>query len=797
MGGGKVTLFPVALFERGYADLISVIPPKATLSPNSKIAASSLGKSPGIQYENKTWGGYNWRAHRASLADIQKWTQAGANIGLRAGHFPGLDIDSLNENIVAKVIELAQSILGPAPQRVGRAPKTLLMYRTDEPFARMRITLEGEKASGKPDVHLIEMLGEGQQYLVHGIHATTLRPYTWDREPPAAETLAPVTAEKVNMLFLAIKEHYEKAGFTVRREGNGLKQDRTGVQDQSTLHAPTIDALRLAVSAIPNNSAFKDRDAWIKMGYAIRAACGDDLEAGLEVFAEWSERWEDGTNDPEDVAQNWRRMHQPYSVGWTWIAERARGFGYNDAQDDFTADPNAVAPVVPPTPPAAGPMRLSDQWLVERVLKRIGDRLRYVAARAAWYVWDGAYWAPDATESARYNVSRALLDISIQETTAAQPISSREARSIESATTLSHIVSVLRANPEVAVEMESLDSNPWLLNTPGGVINLKDGTVAQPLPEDLHTKATAVAPDNAAPERWLRFLNETTDGDADLIQYLQRLAGYCLTGLTTEQILVFIWGPGGNGKSVFLNAISEVLGTYATVSTMDVFSASNMDRHTTDIADLMGSRLVTASETQYGRRWDEQRLKVLSGGERVKARFMRQDNMMYRPTFKLLFSGNSQPHIRALDDAMRRRIHMVPFILKPAVRDSSLSEKLRAEYPQILGWMVRGCLDWQKEGLQAPDAVLAKTAEYFDAEDLIGRWIEDRCDVGEQYTSSAGTLFESWEEWCGEGGEHAGRARDLVQQLKARNFVNSKDSKTRRSVFHGIAVNKAAEMGDI
>ena len=789
---------PIHLFESGYGtELISVIPPKATLSPSSKIAASSLGKSPGIRYDNGTWGGYNWRAHRATKADVEKWVQAGSNIGLRAGHFPGLDIDSLNSAIVAQVMEFAREILGPAPERVGRAPKTLMMYRTNEPFSRMRITIEGEKGSGKPETHLIEMLGDGQQYLVHGVHATTLRPYLWDRVPPKAETLTLVTAEKVNTLFLKIKEHYEARGFTVRREGNGLKQERTSAHDQSSLHAPSIDALRLAVAAIPNGEMFKDRDAWIHMGIAIRAACGDDIEAGHEVFQEFSERWEGGTNDSDDVTQNWRRIHPPFAIGWQWIADKARGFGYNDAQDDFTADPNAVPQAAKAGPPPSGPMRMSDRWLADEVLKLVGDRLRFVSARNAWYVWDGSFWSPDATLSAEHTVAQALLEISIRETSGSNDKgAAQEAKLMESQNTLVRVVRLVRANPSIAVEMESLDSNPWLLNTPGGVVNLKDGTMAQPQPEDLHSKEAAATPQNTPAPLWTRFLAETTGLDASLCSYLQRLAGYCLTGLTTEQVLVFIWGPGGNGKSVFLNAISEVMGTYATVSTMEAFSATSMDRHTTDIADLMGSRLVTASETQAGRRWDEQRLKVLSGGERVKARFMRQDNMMYRPTFKLLFSGNHQPHIRSLDDAMRRRIHMVPFTRKPAVRDSQLGEKLRAEYPAILAWMIQGCLDWQREGLNPPDAVLAQTAEYFKDEDLIGQWVSEYCVAEEGVETPWTELFDSWKQWCGENGEKfVGRLQDMRKKLIAAGIETRKDSKTRRSFAVGLRVNHIAEMG--
>lgn len=785
-------MFPVKLFESGYTDLISVIPPKATLSPNSKMATSSLGKAPGVRYENGTWGGYNWRKSIATLTDVQRWIQDGANVGLRAGRFPGLDIDSLNEHIVAKVKELAWEVLGPAPVRIGKAPKTLLMYRTDSPFARMRITLEGEK-----ETHLIEMLGDGQQYLVHGIHATTLRPYDWPLEPPLASELTPVTAEKVNALFLAIKAHYEGMGFTVRREGNGQKQERTSASDQSALHAPSIDSLRIAVAAIPNNEAFKDRDAWIKMGYAIRAACGDALEEGLEIFSEWSERWTEGTNDPEDVRANWNRMSGRFSVGWPWIAERARGFGYNDAQDDFPADPNAVpTATVQAAPPTPGPMRLSDMWLADEVLDDIGDRLRYVAARGAWYVWDGSYWVPDATEQARAAVGEAMREVSIRETAGNQGAQVvRDAKLMESANTLGRVMSLVRADRGIAVKVDALDANLWALNTPGGVVNLKDGTVNPGLPEQLHTKVTKVAPQPTEVPMWLKFLTETTGGDDALIEYLQRLTGYCLTGLTTEQVLVFIWGPGGNGKSVFLNAVSEILGDYATVATMDVFSASNMDRHTTDIADMMGARLVTASETQVGRRWDEQRLKSLSGGERIKARFMRQDNVMFRPTFKLVFSGNHEPRIRSLDEAMRRRVHIVPFTRKPEVRDSMLSEKLRGEYPGILAWMLNGCAKWQRDGLVPPESVLAQTSAFFEGEDIISQWIADRCDFGPEYSGRLRDLFESWKEWCGENGEKfVGRAQDLLKNLRTHGVDFTKHPKDRGTIVQGIAVNKQASM---
>lgn len=785
-------MFPIKLFESGYTDLISVIPPKATLSPNSKMATSSLGKAPGVRYANGTWGGYNWRKSVATLKDVQQWIQDGANVGLRAGRFPGLDIDSLNEHVVGNVWRLATEILGPAPLRIGRAPKSLMMYRTDEPFARMRITLEGEK-----ETHLIEMLGDGQQYLVHGIHATTLRPYHWPEEPPAADALTPITAEKVNTLFLAIKQYYEQQGFTVRREGNGQKQERASVGDQSALHAPSLDALRMAVTAIPNNEAFADRDAWIKMGYAIRAACGDALEDGLDIFLEWSERWTGGTNDPEDVRANWNRMAGRYSVGWPWIVEKARGFGYSDAQDDFTADPNAVpTAVVAAAPSQPGPMRLSDMWLADEVLEAVGDRLRYVAVRGAWYVWDGSYWVPDATEAARATVAEAMRAISIRETGGSNDKGAvADAKLMESANTLSRVLSLVRADRGIAVKIEALDANPWALNTPGGVVNLKDGTVHPGLPEQLHTKVARVAPQPMDTPVWRRFLHETTAGDVSLQEYLQRLAGYCLTGLTIEQVLVFIWGTGGNGKSVFLNTITEILGDYATVAAINVFNATETDKHTTDIADMMGARLVTSSETQFGRRWDEQKLKSLSGGEPIKARFMRQDNFVFRPSFKLVFSGNHEPRISVLDEAMRRRIHIVPFTQKPPVRDLELQDKLRAEYPGILAWMLHGCARWQREGLLPPESVLNQTSAFFEGEDTLSLWIADRCDLGADKSVRLRDLFDSWKEWCGENGEkYVGRAQDLVKRLRTHQIEFSKHPRDRGVIAHGIAINPQASM---
>ncbi len=784
-------LVPVQLFERGYTDLISVVPPGATLSPGSKLAANSLGKAPGIRYTNGTWGGYNWRGHQATAADVQKWALDGANIGLRAGRFPGLDIDSMNVAVVDAVKQMAFEIIGPAPVRVGKAPKALLMYTTAAPFTRMRMWLEGEK-----ETHLIELLGEGQQYLVFGTHPGTMRPYTWNQEVPPAAQLHGISPEKVELLFARIKQHFTELGFTVRREGDGRKQERTSSSDQAALRAPSIESLATAVTAIPNGSMFETREQWIRMGAAIRAACGEELEEGFNIWSEWCSRWEGGTNDDDYVRQNWRRLYPPFAVGWNWIEETARSFGYNAAPDTFPAEGEPPEIVTGDEPEQPRRVRLSDAWLADKVVATIGERLRYVPATGRWLAWNGARWEPDGLLLAQSEIARVLHAVAKEELERDYKGVEKEARRIEAAHTLFAVMSLVKADRSIAVDISALDADPWALNTPSGVVDLKTGEIHPGVPEQLLTKATRVGPSPDMPTLWLRFLDETTGGDTAMQEYLQRLAGYCLTGLTIEQTLGFIWGDGGNGKGTFLNTIREVLGDYSTVAQMDVFTASKMERHSTDLADMMGARLVVASETQRGRAWDEAKLKTLSGGDAVKARFMRQDNVLYRPAFKLLFMGNHQPHIKSLDEAMRRRIHMIPFTRKPVQKDLLLGEKLKEEYPAILSWMLQGCAKWQKEGLQPPDAVLAQTKEYFEGEDIIGRWMEDRLTLDDDAEITGQDLFESFREWCGETGEKPGRINDLAQALRARGYTPLKHPRTRRSIYHGLAVDKIAAFGE-
>jgi putative DNA primase/helicase len=194
------------------------------------------------------------------------------------------------------------------------------------------------------------------------------------------------------------------------------------------------------------------------------------------------------------------------------------------------------------------------------------------------------------------------------------------------------------------------------------------------------------------------------------LAYLQRAVGYALTGLTQEHALFFAYGTGANGKSVLLSTAAGLLGDYHKTAPIETFTASNSDRHPTDLASLRGARLVTATETEEGRRWAEARIKQLTGGDTISARFMRQDFFEFAPSFKLFIAGNHKPSLRSVDEAIRRRFHLVPFAvtIPSEERDSDLAEKLKDEWPGILAWLIEGCLEWQTEGLRRPKPSLTR-----------------------------------------------------------------------------------------
>jgi putative DNA primase/helicase len=416
------------------------------------------------------------------------------------------------------------------------------------------------------------------------------------------------------------------------------------------------------------------------------------------------------------------------------------------------------------------PPEFSDEALALRFAERHAFDLRFVAAWGKWLSWTGNHWKFDDTLHA-FDLARHIC----REVAAGCNNKAKIASAIASSKTVAAVERLAKSDRRLAATIDQWDAEPWLLNTPEGVVDLRTGRRRAHNPADHMTKIAAVGPRGDCP-RFLGFLDKITGGDAELKVYIRRMLGYSLTGDTREHALFFAYGTGANGKSVLLSTVAGILGDYHRSAPIETFTASNTDRHPTDLAGLRGARLVTATETEEGRRWAEARIKQLTGGDVVSARFMRQDFFEFRPTFKLVIAGNHKPSLQSVDEAIRRRFHLVPFAvtIPPEERDGELTEKLKAEWPGILAWMIEGALEWQTEGLRPPSAVTDATAAYLEAEDAIGAWIDDRCERDPKAWEQSLTLFASWTQWAEASGEYAGSAKRFSQMLESRGFVKQK-----------------------
>jgi putative DNA primase/helicase len=423
----------------------------------------------------------------------------------------------------------------------------------------------------------------------------------------------------------------------------------------------------------------------------------------------------------------------------------------------------------------------SEESLALKFADRHGHDLRYVAQFVKWRRWTGLRWQDDSTLYA-FDLSR-----NICREAALECEKPSIATAIASAKTVAAVERLAKADRRLAATSEQWDIDPWLLNTPGGVIDLRTGETRPHRPADYMTKITTVAKGGSCPV-FDRFIHQITGGDIELGRYLQRLFGYGLTGITREHVLAFLYGTGANGKSVLLGTIAGILGDYHTTAPIETFTASHGERHPTDLAGLMGARLVTASETEEGRRWAESKIKTLTGGDRVKARFMRQDYFEFLPEFKLAIAGNHKPGLRSVDEAIRRRFHLIPFevTIPPEDRDPELMEKLKAEWPGILGWMFEGCLEWQRIGLAPPEAVRAATAEYLNSEDAVAAWITDCCERRSTAFEATADLYSSFTAWCDRSGEFAGARKHFREKLLAQRFIEKNTGLARG--FIGIHI---------
>jgi putative DNA primase/helicase len=441
--------------------------------------------------------------------------------------------------------------------------------------------------------------------------------------------------------------------------------------------------------------------------------------------------------------------------------------------------------------PTADQPPFTDTGNAERFAAAHAGRVRYLRERRQWLVWQHGRWRRDTTgevERAAKDVSRSLLTEAARLEGDESKAAARWALTSQAEPRIRAQLALAGSEREVVVEADDLDADPWLLACGNGVLDLRTSELRKPDPDDLITRGTDVAYEPSSQcLRWDRFLSEVFAGDDELIRFVQRFIGYCLTADVREHVLVVFHGGGANGKSTLVGILRRLLGDFAVAAPFDSFVRQRDRGPRNDLARLHRARLVTAAESGEGRRLDEATVKEITGGDVIAARYLYGEFFEFQPQFKLVLTTNHRPRVDGDDDAIWRRLRLVPFEQSFEGReDRELAAKLEAELPGIFAWAVRGCLEWQEAGLGQAGAVTRATAEYREDEDVLGAFLAERCAMtGETPTRE---LREAYEIYCSDLGEKPLAANVLGRRLSKRGVRRRSHDGNREKVYQGVSL---------
>lgn len=429
-----------------------------------------------------------------------------------------------------------------------------------------------------------------------------------------------------------------------------------------------------------------------------------------------------------------------------------------------------------------------DMGNAERFVDLFGENVRYCYTEKKWYFYNSMRWSVDnlgvilrmADKCVEAMKAEAKLYLQADEESGGDMAKAFEKHMKSSRSNKSKKAMLSEVEHHIPILPIQMDRYKMALNTPSGIINLKNGDVKAHNPEYYFTKITSVDCAEAADcPRWLAFLDDIFAGDKDLIRYIQKAVGYSLTGSTAEQCAFFLYGTGRNGKSTFIDVIRDVFGDYAANIQPETImvKSSQSNAINSDIARLKGARLVTSVEPNEGVRLNEGLLKQLTGDDTVTARKLYSEEFEFKPEFKLWMATNHKPIIRGTDTGIWRRIHMIPFNVQISEDkvDKNLTHKLKAEMTGIFKWCIDGCLMWQREGLQMPAAVLKSVREYRREMDVISAFIEDKCTLeGTVQASMLYAAYASWadsnNEYCMSNTKFSTELAKRFEKIKGRNY---------------------------
>ena len=451
----------------------------------------------------------------------------------------------------------------------------------------------------------------------------------------------------------------------------------------------------------------------------------------------------------------------------------------------------------------------TDVGNAERLVASHGQDIHWEPRWQRWFCWTGKRWEIDETgeiERRAKSTIRAIyaeaaaLELSIAQTYGDATALKEQAKALrkhadksEQKPRIDGLLALAKSENGVSISYEQLDVDPMLLNTLSGTVDLRSGVVRPHQRTDMMTKMIAhpfVSIDTPAP-LWEQFIDEIMCGDREMVEFMQMAVGYALTGCTDEQCLFLLHGHGSNGKSTFVETIRNLLGDYSQQADFSTFLEKEGDKVRNDVARMVGARFIAAAEGPEGKRLDEAAVKHLTGSDRVTARFLHREYFEFSPTHKIFLATNHKPSIKGVDNGIWRRLRIIPFnaFFSEEKKDPQFPEKLKAEYPGILAWAIRGCLAWQKQRLGMPKAVELATAQYREEMDLIQGFLNDYCIVGPTHSVKSQQLYDAYRQWAEANGHGVYSQTRFSLTLSEKGIKSKKTSSAK--LWEGIGLMSA------
>jgi putative DNA primase/helicase len=437
----------------------------------------------------------------------------------------------------------------------------------------------------------------------------------------------------------------------------------------------------------------------------------------------------------------------------------------------------------------------TDAGNAELFARLFGENLRYDHTSKRWLVWQKNWWAEDPTETVMLLAKESARWRAQQASTIDDPEEGAKqykwAVGSETRSRLEATLKLGKSEPPIADSGRDWDSDLMLLGVANGVVDLRAGKLRSGKRSDLITMHIDLACDSKLScPKWRKFLKEIFGGDEQLVEFVQRAVGYCLTGDAREQVLFMCYGTGANGKSTFLDVLRSVFGPYAYNLPFSAFELKARSSIPNEIAALKGKRFVTAIETNESVELNEGRIKALTGSDPITARFLYGEFFTFEPTGKFWLAFNHKPKVSDDSPGFWRRVRLIPFMQQFSEdrRDPELVGKLKAEAAGILNWAIEGALKWQSQGLKAPEVVVRASERYRCETDTVGEFLEDRCNVSPTGQAAAAAIRDEYIRWAQANSESPLDRKAFSQKLEARGFKKVRKGHDRTWTWLGISL---------